>query len=198
MAKQGKYAHVLPQLKKEPLVKPERWHLVEAVKKEVLNPSGPPDLMPIDGFTEQMDFIMLKLLDAAKREIGPNQYSAEFARVYAELRGAKDVVDRWLSSLNLLIEAYMVLMVERFEVEGIKGLRLENGQPVSTHPEPYAKVTDPKAFLEWCLANDDLKAKLTLHWQTINAIAKERLLAGEEDPPGVETTSLTKIRLGSE
>lgn len=209
MAKrQGKYAHVLPNLPKFPTVAPERREVVELVKQEILAAPGEEDYpYSSDSVAELLDeakTALKSILALEKRATGGKRHATEFARAYAECRKVRDALGEFDSAIGLVIEAYCALMVEQFEVEGISGLKLENGQPVSTYPEPYAQVTDKEKFRQWCLkqvdeqGNQVLAAQMSLPWQTTNALTKALLLEGLPEPDGVTAYSMTKVRLGGE
>ena len=197
MAKKGKYAAVLPKLPKFPLVEPERRDVVEAVKQEILAADEFQVELSLDALLDQFSSILGIVVRRQKGVTGGRQHASEFAKAYAELRKINDILDFWKSSIGLLIEAYTALMVEQFEIEGISGVKLENGQPVNTYSEPYAQVTDKEAFRLWCI-KQGLETQLALPWQTTNALTKARLLEGESEPDGVTCFSKTKVRLGSE
>jgi hypothetical protein len=74
-------------------------------------------------------------------------------------------------------------------------MRLENGASVSTYSEPYGKVVDSEALRQWALSDPDLSRKMALPWMTINSLTKERTLAGEAPPPGVEVFAKQLVRL---
>jgi hypothetical protein len=117
------------------------------------------------------------------------------AKEYCELREEKDDKEAELELIRLHLEAVSQLMIARFEQEDVTGVRTPLGS-VSYHLEPYARVEDPQKFYAYVQQDEDLKRKLTLNWQTINAISKDSLLKGEPEPPGVTTYSKVKIRLG--
>lgn len=222
--RKGKYSHVIGTLPELPGVPPERRDLVEQVKQEILAPPNGVETLHGD-IVDTMTIIQANvrsllalekraaaskaMIDPETGEVTMAQRAAEFARVYAELRAIKERFDEWQSSLNLLIEAYMWLMVERMEEEGTTSMRLANGQPVSFFKEPYARVVDAEALRQWFIKNG-LERKLQPMWQTTNSLCKEMLLAGQatigEDgtvtpapmPDGVELLAKTTVRLGSE
>lgn len=123
----------------------------------------------------------------------PNHASA-FARSYAEIRAEKDEADDVLSEINLRLEAVSQLMAEAFEVEGTTKLTLDTGQTVSTYYEPAGRVVDKEAFRLWCIENG-LERSLQLWPSTMVSLLKERLLAGEDAPAGVEAHARRAIRL---
>ena len=58
---------------------------------------------------------------------------------------------------------------------------------VSFREEPYAVVTDKRAYKEYSEAHPQLKGEMRVPWQTTNTHMKEHFLAtGEPTLPGVE------------
>lgn len=164
-AKQGKYDEVLPNLPKL---------LAEAPRQEKI--------------------------DQEKAKVVVREPSL-MAESYIALRAAKDGLKAQLSSVELKIEAYEQLLTESQENQedgwgryGVKdnALRLPTGDTIRIQPEPYGKVVDKEAFRLWCIANG-YERQLQLWPSTMNALVKERLLAGEPEPDGTEAFSYTKI-----
>jgi hypothetical protein len=114
---------------------------------------------------------------------------------YAAARAKKDIADEEMSKINVEVAAWEEAMHEAFEQEGVSSVRLVTGESVSTYPEPYAQIADSRAFRAWCEEQEDLKDRLQLAWATTNSIAKERLLAGEEPPPGIKIFVKNRSRL---
>lgn len=127
----------------------------------------------------------------------------ELARNYIELRRQKDDLKERLSDVQLQIDAYEQRLVESQEVQsggwgdyGAKdnALRLPTGEVVRVQPEPTGKVVDKEAFRIWCVKNG-YERQLQLWPSTMNALVKERLLAGEPEPDGCEAFVYNKIVL---
>lgn len=201
--KPGKYAAVIGKLPKLPMVEPERRDIVEAVKKTILESSPEDDTfdpdsvqMSLPELLDVMNEHMKDLISLEKHATGGKRYASEFARVYAELRKVADRLESWQSNINLLMDAYLDLMVEQLEVEGISSIRLANGQPVTTYPEPYAQVVDKEEFRLWCI-KQGMERDMHLHWGKTNSMTKEMLLAGDPEPPGVTVYAKTRVRLGA-
>jgi hypothetical protein len=141
-------------------------------------------------------------IEQAKREI-TNRDAVALADGYIKLRAVKDEYNEVLSTINLRIEAYEQLLAESQEAKaegwgryGVKenALRLPTGDTVRIQLEPYGKVVDKDTFREWCLEHG-YGNQLQLWPSTMNAIVKERLLAGEPEPDGTEAYAYTKIVL---
>lgn len=138
-------------------------------------------------------------VDAMKRELTEDpdfkMTAPALTSEYIHLRQKKDALKASLSELEIKLEAVTQLMGAQYEAEDIKAVNSALGYRVGCYLEPYAQVTDREAFYNWCMADPDLRRKMSLSWQTTNAISKERLTAGEPEPPGVTTFSKLKVRM---
>jgi hypothetical protein len=105
--------------------------------------------------------------------------------VYVAARRAKDAADEVTSLLEVVKTACEEMLAERFEVEELDTIKTEAGVTIRHQPEPYAQVTNPDELREWFKV-EGMERSLNPAWGTVNALAKERLLAGEATPPGVE------------
>jgi hypothetical protein len=141
-------------------------------------------------------------IDRLKADIRGACTTAEcLARNYASARALKDELAAQIGSVNDVLEAYQQLLVESHEA-GEAGwgqygarenaLRLATGAVVRIDKEPVGKVVDKEQFRLWCVANG-LEQSLQLWPSTMNAIAKERLLAGAAPPDGVDVHFWEKI-----
>jgi len=108
-----------------------------------------------------------------------------------------------------------------YGVQG-NALRLANGDTIRVRKEPYGQVTDKEAFRRWCVAPPDacmdcgegeaapghdvsvdgahpfhpgggMERQLQLWPSTMNAVVKERLIAGDPLPDGTTAWAKTKI-----
>lgn len=130
-------------------------------------------------------------VDQAKAAIAAQtRKSGDLALRYSELRKVEDDLARQKSDLHVLITAHEQLLWEALENEGLSAVKLADGTGVSVQTEPYVSVKDAAALLRWARANG-LEGKLALPWQTVNSVAKERLLDGLPTPDGVELFSRT-------
>lgn len=134
-------------------------------------------------------------VEAVKRDLAPMlSSSSEIANEYVLLRGEEDNLEEQLSVLRLRKAAVEQLLVDRFEHDDVSSIKLTSGHSVSVQVEPYAQVVDKDALREWAKTNG-LERSLTLPWQTVNALAKERLLAGDAEPEGTKVFARTKLVL---
>src|SRR5256885_8826909 len=103
-----KYAHVTANLPKLDAIEPERRQVVDAVKAEILGPGAatdPPLILLRENMEEASDAVE-NAIAVAKRATRGRRYASEFARGYAEVRGMKDALKAWESSVQVLLDAY--------------------------------------------------------------------------------------------
>ena len=192
----GKYAAVTPNLPKLDAIEPERRELMNAVQAEILaaEPTTFNVGAQISSSLKIVNDRVQNVLALVKLHAAGKSHAAGFAGAYAEARVVLDAVADWKSSAQLLVDVYESLMLDRMDAEGVASLRLESGASVGTSSEPYGKVVDKEAFRLWCIA-EGYESQLQLWPSTMNAIAKERTLAGEAPPDGVEVYAKTTVRL---
>lgn len=135
-----------------------------------------------------------------KEEIG-SQDAATLASLYVDLCVEDAKVKEQQYAVNLRFTALEQLLADSQESgEGGWGqygashdmLRLVDGGSVQVRLEPYAQVRDKEEFRLWCIANG-YERQLQLWPATTNAVAKERLLAGEPLPDGCDVFAKTKV-----
>lgn len=131
----------------------------------------------------------------------------DLCMILRTLKGEKKRLEDALSVTQVEIDAAQVLFVDKLEQMGVSKFTTavsldeqtgesSGGDTFYVQPEPYASVRDRDANREWAVANG-LESLLQIPWQTLNAMTKERLEAGEELPPGVEVFIKTKVGMRS-
>lgn len=140
-------------------------------------------------------------VDAEKQDTYAGFSTSDLASEYIDMRALKARIEGELSRVNLSLEAVSQMLIStQEEGEGDWGrygvkdnaLRLSSGETLRVQTEPYAKVVDKEAFRQWCV-DHGYERQLQLWPTTMNAIVKERLLAGENEPAGTEAYSYSKI-----
>lgn len=119
---------------------------------------------------------------------------AQLAIDYVNLRSQEDELNEQLKEIRLRKAAVEQMLLDKMEDNGLDSMRLATGQSVSAQPEPYAQVVDRDALLSWVKANG-LERSLTLPWQTVNSLTKERLMNGDSEPDGVTVFNKAKLVL---
>jgi hypothetical protein len=115
---------------------------------------------------------------------GRQPTTRELIETYVEVRRAADAATAVGSLLEVVKTAVEEMLADRFENEGLDTLKTDDGITVRHQPEPYATVVDPDALREWYKA-EGMERSLNPAWGTVNALAKQRLLDGLPQPPGV-------------
>jgi phage host-nuclease inhibitor protein Gam len=128
------------------------------------------------------------------------QYQAldapELARIYSLERRRKKDFEEQIADLNVGLEALNQLILDRMEAGGLKKFSLASGECCFQQTEPYSSIQDRQALMAW-IKKQRMQNLLTLQWQTLNAMNKERLLAGKPEIPGTKAWNKTSIRMRS-
>lgn len=192
----GKYSKALDGIKRWFGNEPSHQDRIEAVKTRITLAVGQMDSLDVEA---DLQVEMNNLSKACEKidELGPfllapARQGADYARAYRMVRLIKEELKDRLSNVDLLLEAYAQMMVEQFEVEDVDLLKLGTGDKVNVQLEPYPKTIDPQAVRDWCIKQGYL-SQMSLPWQTLHMLVKERLLEGLDAPPGIELTARPKI-----
>lgn len=136
-----------------------------------------------------------KLVEAEKSKFVHLKGDApKLASFYVDWKRKKDEHDDAEKVINLKIAALESLLCETFETQGLEKIVLEDGASVAIFPEPTAKIEDMEVFNNWCRENGYEKLMRLLP-QTVNGIVKERLLEGQDEPPGVKAFMRDKVQV---
>lgn len=120
--------------------------------------------------------------------------SSELARIFNSVRQIKKKLEEEISTVNIELEVLSQLLVENFEASGLSKIQLTTGETCYTQTEPYSSVSDQQALLAF-IKKQKMQNLLTLQWQTMNSLNKERLTAGKSPLPGTEVFLKTAVRL---
>ena len=107
-----------------------------------------------------------------------------FGMTLVEAKLEKKRLEELVKEQNLRIEALNQLLVDRLEAEDYGTFKLNNGVSFSIKDDVYCGVTDKVSFHNWIREND-LEDLFSVHYQTMASMTKERLIKGEEVPPGI-------------
>jgi len=147
-------------------------HIIQKLKLKV-------DLGTAPDYQAKVDLVKTKILETTPR------HATALAKRYVEVRTAKDELKSQLESTQLEVTALEQLLADQYEAEGVTNLKIDGLGSVRVTPEPSAKVKDRDAFRLWCIDNG-YERSLTLPWQTTNAVLKQRLTEGMNEPDGIE------------
>jgi hypothetical protein len=109
-------------------------------------------------------------------------------------RKEKDAITEQLSEINLEIEAAQNEILAEMDRLGVESLKLASGGSLFLRYEPYSKVTGMEELKTWMKKNK-MTELLTVNWQTLNAVVKERFEEGQAAPSGVEVFLKTSLSL---
>jgi hypothetical protein len=123
-----------------------------------------------------------------------NCTAIDLVREFNLARQMKKKHEEKIVEANIELEALSQLLVESFEASGLSKITLENGLSCFQQTEPYSSVSDQQALLAF-LKKEKMQALLSLAWGTMNALNKERLVAGKPPLPGTAVFLKTSIRL---
>lgn len=118
------------------------------------------------------------------------------ARLFCKIRDHKDQLETQVKELNVDLEALSQLLVHEMEGEGLDLFRLDSGDSLSIKDEPYCSVADKNIFINW-IKDSRMEDLLTVHYQTLSAMTKQRLESGKPAPPGIKVfmkSSITRRR----
>jgi len=180
----SKYAAILPKLPKLPPEDASRQQNLDEFKK----------LIP----TKEPEFLARAYI-TLRNGIGPKLTSEEFGALIVRL--GKDGLSELLAECNFQIEAYEQMLAASQQAKAAgwgkygvseNSFRMADGATIRVQSEPYGKVMDKELFRQWCIDNG-YETQLQLWPSRMNAMVKERLLAGENVPDGTEAFSYDKI-----
>ncbi len=131
-------------------------------------------------------------VDMAKNEIktkifemlGRKAQPMDLGNVLIAARIEKNRLEELIKEQSLVIAAMEQDLVEFLEAADLVSVRMGNGVSLSIKDDVYSQVSDKAAFHQWVRSNhlDDL---FSVHYQTMNSMVKEKLMNGEEVPPGI-------------
>lgn len=147
-----------------------------------------PKFQPVNESTTQEE-----LIGKLTKELKVLGFEDKLA-MFCELREERDRLEDERKAVDAKIEALTRLIIDSYEERGVQSVKLDSGASVSMQVEPYAQVVDRDAFREWCIKNG-LANALQLPWQSTSSLTKERLLAGDPEPDGVQAFCKSKLVL---
>lgn len=112
--------------------------------------------------------------------------------LYIMVRRREEQVKQLSSTVALEKEALTREFINRFEEDGVSSMTFKSGLSIGTSPEPYPVVQDGVKMMAWIKENklDDL---LSLNYQTMASLVKQRLIDGKELPPGIDVFIKDKL-----
>jgi hypothetical protein len=134
----------------------------------------------------------------------PKGRTALYALEYRLLKDLEEAAEELAKQTREHMDARSQLLLDAMEDDGVTSLRLDDGSSLWDQPDVFATTKDPTdemkgeenaATLKAWLREQGMEGLLTLHSATLLSMTKERLLAGEGPPPGVNVFFRPKVVL---
>jgi hypothetical protein len=198
----GKYSKITAGLKRWLDTEPAYQEKVDATKREILAPISKADADWLDYDTKVDSFIartrtdlddaLFSLTRGVACQEGQYPHASAYATVYGRLKDVENFIKECESKFNLLKTSYVQLMDEAYEREDVTNLKLADGDSCRLEISPKLVIRDQEKYREWCKKNG-FEKQMSIPYQTANADLKERLINGEDIPPGCEVFSAVKV-----
>lgn len=105
--------------------------------------------------------------------------------LYGRAREEKEKIENELSGCNLIIAALEQMTLQQFDAQQMDMFRLDDGSSISRKDDVYTALEDQEKFLAW-IDKTGKRSLLSVHYQTMNSLAKQMLENNEELPPGIK------------
>lgn len=106
--------------------------------------------------------------------------------VLVKARLEKERLEDLVKSQNLIIEAMQQELVDLLESQDFTSLKLGNGVSISIKDDVYCTVKDKQKFNSW-VRETEQEDLFTVNYQTMSSLVKQKLIEGEDIPPGIDT-----------
>lgn len=111
--------------------------------------------------------------------------ATSFGRILVSARLEKARLEDLVKEQNLIIEAMNQELVDQMESNEMINIKLADGVSLGIKDDVYCSVDDKEQFHAWIKANG-LEDLFSVHYQTMSAMVKARLVEGEDIPPGIK------------
>ena len=133
-------------------------------------------------------------LDKVKEEL-KDQNIGDIAAAYRKWYDEKEKLKELESALNTKLEAAGQLLVQNLESQGLEQMRTTDGSTtLFIKDDVYCKQENRAEYLDWIKKND-MEDLLTVHYSTMNAQTTDRLIKGQQVPPGIKAYFKQTIRI---
>lgn len=153
---------------------------------------------PMDmGYREKQDLFLNTPLPEDHEHAGLTPAQLDdygVAALYNAAKLAKEAAESVARKFELQKDALARLLADRFEEDNKYSTTFTNGGGVRITPDVYPVVKDPQSLLAWIKANN-MEEMLTLNYQTMQSMVKQRLQDGKSLPEGVEVFLKDKLTL---
>ena len=117
----------------------------------------------------------------------------QLVKLYISLRKQRDFFKTKLEPINLGLEALEQMLDEAFAGANVTSVHTNEGN-VNVRREPVVSVVDKDGVRLWAIENG-FERELTILWQTLNSVMKERMLTGFDVPECVKMYSRPVVSL---
>jgi hypothetical protein len=145
----------------------------------------------LPAFTEEANY-QEKIENVKAEYVGLE--TADLAREFKVAKLKKKELEEQVNDLNVGLAALSQLLVENLQGQELQKVSLDAGGTVYLQAEVYPSTKDRAALQNWVIAEEMMEV-LTVNYRTLQGIVKERLMAGEALPPGVEVFLKTSAKL---
>lgn len=114
--------------------------------------------------------------------------------VYKNARNEKDRLEDLIKAQNLIIEAMNQELVELLEASDFTQVKLGSGVSLNIKDDVYVTVKNRQEFLAW-IDEEELTDLLTVNYKTMESLVKNRIIDGQEVPPGIDTYFKQSIQM---
>jgi hypothetical protein len=133
-------------------------------------------------------------IDTRKAELAiaslpPGELARKFNDVDLEL----DVLEEQRKNLQMTKTAIEQELLQAFEDDDLSSVKLTDGTLVYQQDDPYPSVRDRGGLMKF-IKKEKIEGLMSLPWQTLSSIVKERLMSGQSVPEGVEVFMKSSIR----
>ncbi len=136
-----------------------------------------------DGYQERVN----RKKDSIKDQLRSADYPINIhslGRILVEARQEKSRLEELVKEQNLIIAAMEQELVELMEGEDFSSVKLSNDVSIYIKDDVYVTVKNKEEFHNW-VRETDQEDLLTVNYQTMSALVKNRLIESEPIPPGV-------------
>jgi hypothetical protein len=114
--------------------------------------------------------------------------------IYVKARQEKERLEDLEKAQNLIIETTNQMLVDLLEGLDASSVKLRNNITISMKDDVYVTVNDKEAFYKW-IHEESLEDLLTVNYQTMAAMVKNKLIEAQPIPPGIDTYFKASIRM---
>jgi len=114
--------------------------------------------------------------------------------VLINARMEKNRLEALIREQNTVITAMEQELIEFLDSADLLLMRMTNGVTLSINDDVYSQVSNKFEFHQW-IRNNHLEDLFSVHYQTMSSMVKERLMNGDDIPPGITPYFKQTIRV---